>query len=327
MDRRTFIGSVAGGLLAAPLAARAQKLAMPVIGFLGSASLTQWASFVAAFRQGLKETGYVEGKNVAIEFRWAEGHYDRLPALASDLVSRQVAVIFAAGGGGGARAAKAATSTIPIVFTGGDGVKMGLVASLNHPGGNVTGINFFTNELMPKRLQLLHELVPNVTVVAFIRNPSDPTGTGESRARNVQETARTFGLQLRLLSAANEQEIDAAFATFAQLRPGALLVDSDLFFNARREQIVALAAQNKVPAIYDLRDYAAGGGLMSYGASIAEAYRQAGIYTGRILKGAKPADLPVLQSTTFELVINAKTAKALGLTIPQSLLLRAEVIE
>ena len=327
MDRRTFIGSVAGGLLAAPLAARAQKLAMPVIGFLGSASLTQWASFVAAFRQGLKETGYVEGKNVAIEFRWAEGHYDRLPALASDLVSRQVAVIFAAGGGGGARAAKAATSTIPIVFTGGDGVKMGLVASLNHPGGNVTGINFFTNELMPKRLQLLHELVPNVTVVAFIRNPSDPTGTGESRARNVQETARTFGLQLRLLSAANEQEIDAAFATFAQLRPGALLVDSDLFFNARREQFVALAARHAVPAIYEVRDYVVAGGLMSYGASIAEAYRQAGIYTGRILNGAKPADLPVLQSTTFELVINAKTAKALGLTVPQSLLLRAEVIQ
>jgi putative ABC transport system substrate-binding protein len=324
MDRRTFIGSVAGGLLAAPLAARAQKLAMPVIGFLGSASLAQWASFVAAFRQGLNETGYVEGKNVAIEFRWAEGHYDRLPALASDLVSRQVAVIFAAGGGGGAQAAKAATSTIPIVFTAGEVVASGLVASLSHPGGNVTGVNFFTTELMPKRLQLLHELVPNATIVAFIANPG---GISESRARKLKETARTFGLQLRLLSAANEQEIDAAFATLAQLRPGALLVDADLFFNARREQIVALAARHAVPAIYEVRDYVVAGGLMSYGASITEAYRQAGIYTGRILKGAKPADLPVLQSTTFELVINARTAKALGLTIPQSLLLRAEVIQ
>jgi putative ABC transport system substrate-binding protein len=324
MDRRTFIGSVAGGLLAAPLAARAQKLAMPVIGFLGSASLAQWASFVAAFRQGLNETGYVEGKNVAIEFRWAEGHYDRLPALASDLVSRQVAVIFAAGGGGGAQAAKAATSTIPIVFTAGEVVASGLVASLSHPGGNVTGVNFFTTELMPKRLQLLHELVPNATIVAFIANPG---GISESRARKLKETARTFGLQLRLLSAANEQEIDAAFATLAQLRPGALLVDADLFFNARREQIVALAARHAVPAIYEVRDYVVAGGLMSYGASIAEAYRQAGIYTGRILKGAKPADLPVLQSTTFELVINARTAKALELTIPQSLLLRAEVIQ
>jgi putative tryptophan/tyrosine transport system substrate-binding protein len=322
MDRRTFIGSVAGGLLAAPLAARAQKLAMPVIGFLGSASLTQWASFVAAFRQGLNETGYVEGKNVAIEFRWAEGHYDRLPALASELVRRQVAVILAAGGGGGAQAAKASTSTIPIVFTAGDAVS--LVASLGHPGGNVTGVNFLTTELMPKRLQLLHELVPNATVVAYIVNPG---AFSESRAQELQETASTFGLQLRLLRAANEQEIDAAFATFARLRPGALLVHSDLFFNARREQFVALAARHAVPAIYEVRDYVVAGGLMSYGASITEAYRQAGIYTGRILKGAKPADLPVLQSTTFELVINAKTAKALGLTIPQSLLLRAEVIE
>ena len=327
MDRRTFVASVAGGLLAASLAARAQKSAIPVIGFLGSASLAQWASFVAAFRKGLNETGYVEGKNVEIEFRWAEGRYDRLPALASDLVRRQVAVIFAAGGGGGAQAAKAASSTIPIVFTAGEVVASGLVASLSHPGGNVTGVNFFTTELMPKRLQLLHEMVPNATVVAFIKNPSDPTGTGESRARNVQETARTFGLQLRLLSAANEQEIDAAFATFVQLRPGALLVDSDLFFNARREQIVALAARYNVPAVYDLRDYVAAGGLMSYGASITEAYRQAGVYTGKILNGAKPADLPVLQSTTFELVINGGTAKALGLTVPQSLLLRAEVIQ
>jgi putative tryptophan/tyrosine transport system substrate-binding protein len=324
MDRRTFVGSVAGGLLA-PRSARAQKSTVPVIGFLGTASPAQWTSFVAAFRKGLNETGYVEGKNVAIEFRWADGHYDRVPALAADLVRRQVAVIFAAGGGGGAQAAKAATSTIPIVFTaGGDLVNTGLVASLGHPGGNVTGVNFFTTELMPKRLQLLHELVPNATVVAFIANPG---GISESRAQELQETARTFGLQLRLLRAANEQEIDAAFATFAQLRPGALLVHSDLFFNARREQFVALAARHAVPAIYDVREYVAAGGLMSYGASATEAYRQAGVYTGRILNGAKPADLPVLQSTTFELVINAKTAKALGLTVPQSLLLRAEVIQ
>jgi putative ABC transport system substrate-binding protein len=324
MDRRAFIGSIAAGFLSAPFGARAQKSASPVIGFLGSSSPAPWASFVAAFRKGLNETGYVEGKNVAIEFRWAEGQYDRLPALASDLVRRQVAVIFAAGGGGGAQAAKAATSTIPIVFTAGEVVASGLVASLSHPGGNVTGVNFFTTQLMPKRLQLLHELVPNATVVAFIANPG---GISESRARRLQETARTFGLQLRLLRAANEQEIDAAFATFAQLRPGALLVDSDLFFNARREQFVALAARHAVPAIYDVRDYVVAGGLMSYGASIAEAYRQAGIYTGRILNGAKPADLPVLQSTTFELVINARTAKALGLTVPQSLLLRAEVLQ
>jgi putative ABC transport system substrate-binding protein len=323
MDRRTFIGSVGGSLLAAPFAAQAQKPVVPVIGFLGSASPAQWASFVAAFRQGLNETGYVEGKNVAIEFRWAEGHYDRLPALASDLVRRRVAVIFAAGGGGGAQAAKAATLTIPIVFTAGEVVSSGLVASLGHPGGNVTGVNFFTTELMSKRLQLLHELVPNATVVAFIANPG---GISESRARKLKETARTFGLQLRRLSATNEQEIDAAFATFAQLRPGAVLVDSDIFFNARREQFVALAARNKVPAIYEGREFVTAGGLMSYGANLAEAWRQAGIYVGKILNGAKPADLPVLQSTKVEMVINLKTAKSLDLTVPQSLLLRADEV-
>ena len=326
MDRRTFIGSVAGGLLAAPLVTRAQKSAIPVIGFLGSTSPAHLTSSVAAFRKGLNETGYVEGKNVAIEFRWAEGHYDRLPGLASDLVRRPVTVIFVTGAGGGAQAAKAATSTIPIVFTTGrEPVDMGLVASLGHPGSNLTGVNFFATELGEKRLELLHALVPKATVIALIVNPSGiPI---ESRVRKLQETARTLGLRLRLLNAANEQEIDAAFATFEQRRPGALLVDSDLFFNARREQFVALAARHAVPATYDSRDYVVAGGLMSYGASIIEAYRQAGIYTGRILNGAKPADLPVLQSTTFELVINAKTAKALGLTIPQSLLLRAEVIE
>ena len=325
MDRRAFIGCVAGGVLAVPLATRAQTPSMPVIGFLGSASPAQFAPYVAGFRRGLNETGYVEGKNVAIEFRWAEGHYDRLPALVADLVRRQVAVIFATAAGGGAGAAKAATSTIPIVFTTGrDPVEMGLVASLGRPGGNLTGINFFTTELMEKRLELLHALVPKATVVANIVNPS---GTPiESRRRKLEETARTFGLQMRILSATNEREIDAAFATFGQLRPGVLLVEADIFFNARREQIVALAARNKVPAIYEGRDYVAAGGLISYGASLSEAWRHAGIYVGKILNGAKPADLPVVQSTKIEMVINLKTAEALGLAVPQSLLLRADEV-
>ena len=327
MDRRTFNGGIALGLLAAPLVARAQKPAMPVIGYLGSASPGQFAPYVAGFRRGLNETGYVEGKNVAVEFRWAEGHFDRLPALASDLVRRQVTVILATGAGGGANAAKAATSTIPIVFTTGrDPVDMGLVPSLSHPGGNLTGVNFFATELGEKRLELLHAVVPKAAVIAFVVNPSGIFS--ESRVRKLQETARASGLQLRLLRAANEREIDAAFATFVQLRPSALLVDSDVFFNARREQFVALAARYGVPAIYDLREYVAAGGLMSYGASLSEAYRLAGIYVGKILSGAKPADLPVVQSTKIELAINLKTAKALGLTIPQSVRLRAdEVIE
>ena len=326
MKRRDLISVLGGAVLGWPFGARAQKSAMPVIGFLGSASAAPYAPYVAGFRRGLNETGYVEGKNVTIEFLWADGHYDRLPALAADLVRRQVAVIFAAAAGGGARAAKAATSTIPIIFsTGGDPVESGLVASLSHPGGNLTGIHFFTSELREKRLELLHALVPKATVVAYVVNPG---GITESATRKVQETARTFGLQLRLLSAANEQEIDAAFATFGQLRPGALLVDSDTFFNARREQFVALAARYKVPAIYDIRQYVTAGGLISYGADPAEAWYQAGIYVGKILNGAKPADLPVMQSTKIEMVINLKTAKTLGLTIPQALLLRAdEVIE
>jgi putative ABC transport system substrate-binding protein len=324
MDRRAFISGVAGGFLAAPFAARAQTSANPVIGFLGSESPAPWAPYVAGFRRGLNETGYVEGKNVAIEFRWAEGHYDRVPALAAELVRRQVTVIFATVPGGAARAAKAATSTIPIVFTAGlDAVDMGLVASLAHPGGNVTGVNFFTTELMEKRLELLHALVPSATLIAFIVNPN---GTNESRTRKVQETARTFGLQLRILSATNEQEIDAAFLTFKQLRPGALLVDSDVFFNARREQLVALAARHGVPAIFEGRDFVVAGGLMSYGANISDAYRLAGIYAGKILNGAKPSDLPVVRSTKIEMMINLKTAKALGLTIPQPLLLRADEV-
>jgi putative tryptophan/tyrosine transport system substrate-binding protein len=324
MDRRTFIGSFAGALLAVPLVARAQKPAMPMIGFLCNASPAQWASYVAAFRKGLNETGYVEGKNLAIEFRWAEGHYDRLPALAADLVRRQVAVLVATGGAGTAQAAKVATSTIPIVFTsGGDPVEFGLVASLSHPGGNATGVSIVTVDLVAKRLGLLHELVPKATTIAYIVNSNVHTAP---EALKAQEAAHSLGLQLHILRAGSEQEIDAAFASLGQLRAGALLVGTDAFFNARRDQFVALAVRYAVPAMLEGRESVAAGGLMSYGASFPEVYRQAGVYTGKILNGAKPADLPVLQPTKFELVINLKTAKALGLTIPQSLLLRADEV-
>ena len=325
MDRRTFIGRVAGGILAVPLASRAQTSSMPVIGFLSGQSPGSWAPYVAAFRNGLTETGYVEGKNVTIEFRWAEGHYDRLPALVAELIRRQVAVVVA--GGGGAREAKTATVTIPIVFTtGNDPVENGLVTSLAHPGGNATGVSFVPTELAAKRLELLHQLVPKVAAIAMVVNPV--TTYAESRARKAQEAARSFGLQLHVLNARTEQEIDAAFATLVKLRAGALLVDSDPFFNGRRDQFVALAARYAVPAIYDGREYVDAGGLMSYGGSITEVYRLAGIYTGKILKGAKPADLPILQPTKVDLVINLKTAKSLGISIPQSLLLRAnEVIQ
>ena len=310
-------------LVAVALAARAQRSAIPVIGFLSGQSPGPWASYVAAFREGLGETGYVEGKNVAIEFRWAEGQYDRLPALAAELVRRQVSVVVAAGGG--AREAKTATTTIPIVFTSGnDPVDAGLVTSLAHPGGNLTGVSFVPAELVAKRLEMLHQLVPKATEIAMILNPVQRTA--ESRARKVQEVASSFGLHVHVLRARTEQEIDAAFATLMKLRAGALIVDSDPFFNARREQFVALAARYAVPAIYDFREAVVAGGLMSYAGSLPEVYRQAGIYTGRILNGAKPADLPILQPTKVELVINMKTAKALGLAIPQSLLLRADEV-
>ena len=327
IDRRTFIGRVAGALLAVPLGARAQQPAMRVIGFIGSASAAQWTPFVAAFRKGLGETGYLEGKNVAIEFRWAEGQYDRLPALAADLVRRQVAVLVATGGPGAALAGKAATSTIPIVFTtGSDPVEFGLVASLGHPGGNVTGVTIFTVDLVAKRMELLRELVPKANVIALISNPNTPYAASE--VAKAQEAARSFGRHLSVLRAGTTQEIDAAFATLVQQRAGALLIGSDPFFNARRDQFVALAARYNVPAIFDVREFVTAGGLLSYGGNLYEAYRQAGIYTGKILKGSKAADMPIIQPTKLELVINVRTARELGLTIPQSLLLSAnEVIQ
>jgi putative tryptophan/tyrosine transport system substrate-binding protein len=317
-----------GGAMTAARAPRAQQ-AMPVIGFLGSASPRGGAappSSVTALRQGLSETGYVEGQNVAIEYRWAEGHYDRLPALAAELVGRRVDLIVASGGDVSALAAKSATSTIPIVFISGDAVERGLVASLARPGGNLTGVSILTVELMPKRLELLSELVPQAGVIALLVNPNN--ANAERIMRDVQEAARAKGVQLQILKAATESEIDAAFATLVQLHAAALVVGADPFYNSRREQLVALASRYAVPAIYQWREFAEAGGLISYGSSLMAATRQVGIYAGRILKGAKPADLPVQQPTTFELVVNLNTAKALGLTVPPSILARAdEVIE
>jgi putative ABC transport system substrate-binding protein len=296
-----------------------------VIGYLHIASPGPFAPFVAAFRQGLSESGYIEGQNVAIEYRWAEGRSDRPPALAADLVGRKVDVI--ASSGNGALAAKSATSTIPIVFTtGGDPVADGLVASLARLGGNLTGVAFIMTELMPKRLELLSELVPQARVIALLVNPNTPYA--EPMMRDAREAARERGVQLRILKAGTESEMDAAFASLVQLHAGALVVGTDGFFSSRRDQLVALAARHTVPAIYDVREYTAAGGLISYGTSVTGMYRQAGGYVGRILKGAKPADLPVQQPTTFELVVNLKTAQALGLIVPPSILARAdEVIE
>jgi putative tryptophan/tyrosine transport system substrate-binding protein len=324
--RRRILMTVLASAAAYPLLAGAQQKAMPVVGYLSDASPGPYAPFVAAFHRGLTETGYVEGQNVAIEYRWAEGRYDRMPALAADLVGRTVDVI-AAGGDTAVLAAKSATSTIPIVFfSGSDPADRGLVASLARPGGNVTGVTFMTGELMPKRLELLTELVPQARVIALLVN-SNKQGD-EPMMRDVQEAARAKGVQLHILKAGTDSEIDAAFASLVQLHAGGLVVSPDAFFGSRRDQLVALASRHAVPAIYEWREFAAAGGLISYGSSLTDTWRQVGIYAGKILKGAKPADLPVQRPTIFELVINLKAAKALGLTVPPSILARAdEVIE
>ncbi len=326
IGRRQFISALGGTAVAWPLAARTQQPALAVVGFLNSGSASAFEHLVQAFRDGLGEAGYVEGRNVAIEYRWAEGQIDRLPALAAELVQRQVAVIVTSGGDVSARAAKAATSSVPIVSTiGGDPVKEGLVASFNRPGGNLTGATLFAYSAA-KRLELLHELIPKAVTIMALFDPSDPVVVLDREA--LQAASKTLGLQVRFANAGTVSELDAAFGTIALDRPDGLFVGSNPFFNRQRDQLVGLAARHTIPTIYAFREFPAAGGLISYGSRLADTYRQVGIYAGRILKGESPADLPVVQPTKFELVINLKTAKALGITAPNSLLATAdEVIE
>jgi putative tryptophan/tyrosine transport system substrate-binding protein len=324
VKRRDFIAGL-GGAAAWPVVAGAQSV-MPVAGFLHGGSLDESAFRVSAFRRGLAETGYIEGRNVAIEYRWAENRYEYLPTLAVELVRRQVAVIAALGGDRSVRAAKAATRTIPIVFnTGNDPVKSGLVASLNRPGGNLTGVSTLSIDVAAKRLQLLHELVPTAAVIALLINPANPESI-DTETRELRSASRALGLRLFVVEAATEAAIDTAFATLGQQQAEALFVVSDQLFTSRRNQIVALAARHAVPAIYQFREFSAAGGLMSYGSDLADTYRLTGVYTGKILKGAAPADLPVVQTTKLELVINLTTAKALGLAIPETLLATADEV-
>jgi putative tryptophan/tyrosine transport system substrate-binding protein len=327
MRRRDFIKGIAGSAAAWPLAADAQQAAMPVVGFLSSRSPAEAAESAEGFRRGLGQTGYFEGKNVTIEYRWAEGHYDRLPAMAAELVARQVAAIAAVGGEPSGLAAKAVTTTIPIVCSlGGDAVKVGLVTQLNRPGGNITGVSILGAEMGPKRLELAHQLVPKATAFAVLINPKYSPGLAE--ARDMDVAAHSLGLQLTVLDASSESEIDRAFVVFAEHRLDAVIINTDPFLLGQRLQIVQLAARHNIPAVYFLREFVDAGGLMSYGPSVTNSYRQVGIYVGRILKGENVGDLPVVQPTKFDLVINLRAASALGLEIPTNLLVRAdEVIE